>query len=648
MNSITTSLQPSAKPRSRLRRPDARTWLATGQWLVTLLLCAFLIVPVVMSIMAGLTVNYFKGVSSGLTLRWLGEVWTQYHSSVFLSLEVAAATLLITLLTGVPAGYVLARSKTRLSRIIEEFLVLPIALPGLASALALLVVYGGFTMFRMSVAFIVVGHVVFTLPFMVRAVAAVCASSDLRTLEEGAASLGASFFRRFVTIVLPNARPGIVAGALAVLTLSIGEFNLTWMLHTPDTKTLPVGLADTYASLRIEIGSAYTILFFIMTMPLLVAMQWLGVDATGQRSAAKKTHRGTSFEVHQAMKLASVPITLTQCAKTFRGTRVLEPLDLHIDAGETLVLLGPSGCGKTTTLRMIAGLETPDAGGRIAFGDDDVTALPIEKRQVGMVFQSYALFPNLTVRGNISYGLKIKRVPAETARQRVDELLGMMRLTAHADKPIDQLSGGQRQRVALARALAVQPRVLLLDEPLTALDARLRDTLRSEMNTLLRDLGITTVYVTHDQAEAMELGDRIVVMSAGRIEQIGSPREIYYRPANRTVAQFVGTINRLAGERRDGMLSTTGGTVPLPAGSVHANSAHEIFFRPEDAYLADPAHAQLRGHIESTAFLGERTRLTIGGAAPDALLIDVAGRVELARGTPVGISIAQDALIALS
>ncbi|MFM0012228.1 ABC transporter ATP-binding protein [Paraburkholderia sediminicola] len=348
------------------------------------------------------------------------------------------------------------------------------------------------------------------------------------------------------------------------------------------------------------------------------------------------------------MKLDSVPITLTQCAKTFRSTRVLEPLDLHIGAGETLVLLGPSGCGKTTTLRMIAGLETPDAGGSIAFGDEDVTALPIEKRQVGMVFQSYALFPNLTVRGNIGYGLKIKRVPAETARQRVDELLAMMRLTAHADKPIDQLSGGQRQRVALARALAVQPRVLLLDEPLTALDARLRDTLRSEMNTLLRELEITTVYVTHDQAEAMALGDRIVVMSAGRIEQIGSPRDIYYRPANRTVAQFVGTINRLAGERRDGLLTTTGGAVPLPSGPAQTGTAHEFFFRPEDAYLADPANAQLRGNIESTAFLGERTRLTIGGAAPDALLIDVAGRVELARGTPVGISIAQDALIALS
>ncbi|WP_321784894.1 ABC transporter permease [Paraburkholderia sp. J94] len=296
MNAITTpasSLPPAAR-RKRLAWPGARAWLAAAQWAVTLATCAFLVVPVVMSILAGLTVNYFRGVASGLTLRWLDQVWTQYHDSVFLSLEVAAATLAVTLVVGVPAGYALARSRTRLSRVIEELLVMPVALPGLASALALLVVYGGFSAFRMSAAFIVVGHVVFTLPFMVRPVAAVCASSDLRTLEEGAASLGATFVQRFVTIVLPNARPGIVAGALAVLTLSIGEFNLTWMLHTPDTKTLPVGLADTYASLRIEVGSAYTILFFIMTMPLLVAMQWLGVDANGgntkRATAAPSTH----------------------------------------------------------------------------------------------------------------------------------------------------------------------------------------------------------------------------------------------------------------------------------------------------------------------------------------------------------------------
>ncbi|AOI91784.1 ABC transporter permease subunit [Burkholderia pseudomultivorans] len=262
--------------------------IAALQWGVTLLLCAFLIVPVVMSVLAGLTVNYFRGLSSGLTLRWLEQVWQQYHGSIWLSLAVAFATLAIVLVVGVPAGYALARSPSRAARAIEEALVLPVALPGLASALALLIVYGGFTAFRMSLWFIVAGHVVFTLPFMVRAVAAVAASADLRTLEEGAASLGASFATRFVTIVLPNLRPGIVAGALAVLTLSIGEFNLTWMLHTPDTKTLPVGLADTYASLRLEVGSAYTILFLLMTLPLLVAMQWLGADPSGTRAAKRR------------------------------------------------------------------------------------------------------------------------------------------------------------------------------------------------------------------------------------------------------------------------------------------------------------------------------------------------------------------------
>lgn len=273
MNQLAGGAAFDRHPSSIAERLRLRTLLALGQWLVTFGLCAFLVVPVVMSILAGLTVNYFRGVSSGLTLRWLAQVWSQYHGSVFLSLEVAAATLAVTLVTGVPAAYALARSKTRWARLVEELIVLPIALPGLASALALIVVYGGITAFRMSVAFIVVGHVVFTLPFMVRAVAAVAASADLRTLEEGAASLGATFVQRFFTVVLPNLKPGIVAGALAVVTLSVGEFNLTWMLHTPETKTLPVGLADTYASLRIEVGSAYTILFFAMTMPLLVAMQ---------------------------------------------------------------------------------------------------------------------------------------------------------------------------------------------------------------------------------------------------------------------------------------------------------------------------------------------------------------------------------------
>lgn len=259
----------------------------------TLSVCAFLIVPVVLSMLAGLTVNYFIGIKSGLTLRWVIEVWNGYRDTIFHSIGLALACLAATLALGVPAAYALATGKSRLNRIVEELLVLPIAVPGLATALALIVSYGGLSGFRTSSAFILVGHVLFTLPFMIRAVLAVLATIDLKTLEEGAASLGASFMQRFFTVVLPNCRNGILAGSLMVVTLSLGEFNMTWLLHTPFTKTLPVGLADAYASLRLEIGSAYTLLFFVMTIPLLLAMQSLArprparfIDAPANAPAA--------------------------------------------------------------------------------------------------------------------------------------------------------------------------------------------------------------------------------------------------------------------------------------------------------------------------------------------------------------------------
>ena len=245
------------------------------QLLFTLLLCAFLIVPVVLSALAGLTENFFVGLESGLTLRWVWEVWGLYSQTIYLSLIIALACLVATLLLGVPTAYVLARKGGRLSRLIEETIVLPVAIPGLAIALALIITYGGFRDFRASWAFILVGHVLYTLPFMVRSVLAVLSSMNFRELEEGAASLGASFWQRFWTVILPNARPGILAGSLMVVTLSIGEFNLTWMLHTPVTKTLPVGLADSYASMRLEVASAYTLIFFVMIIPLLLAMQAL-------------------------------------------------------------------------------------------------------------------------------------------------------------------------------------------------------------------------------------------------------------------------------------------------------------------------------------------------------------------------------------
>jgi putative spermidine/putrescine transport system permease protein len=245
----------------------------TGQLIFTLVVAGFLVVPAILSISAGVTVNYFRGIQSGVTLQWVLQVWQLYAGTILLSFVVAFATLAVTLVVGVPAAYALHVRGGRLSRIVEEIITLPLAIPGLAIALALLLTYGGFGDFRRSWLFILVGHVIFTMPFMVRSVMAVFATVDIKTLDEGAASLGASPWRRFRDVIVPNAVPGILAGSLMVVTLSLGEFNLTWMLHTPLTKTLPIGLADSYASMRLEVASAYTLIFFVMIIPLLVAMQ---------------------------------------------------------------------------------------------------------------------------------------------------------------------------------------------------------------------------------------------------------------------------------------------------------------------------------------------------------------------------------------
>ena len=314
-------------------------------------------------------------------------------------------------------------------------------------------------------------------------------------------------------------------------------------------------------------------------------------------------------------------IKLSNIAKTFAdGTRALKPLDLEIAEGETLVLLGPSGCGKTTLLRIISGLETPDAGGRVFFGSEDVTPLPIERRNVGMVFQSYALFPNMSVAENVGYGLRIR---GELTQAKLDELLALVQLEGLGNRRVDQLSGGQRQRVALARALAVRPRALLLDEPLTALDAKLREQLRIDIDRLLRSLAITAVYVTHDQAEAMALGDRIAVMQAGEIMQIGTPREIYYRPRTAFVADFIGTMNRL---RLNGS---------------------EALFRPEDTRLVRSAEAQFSGTIASAFFLGDHTRLMVDCGGTQLVTVETTERREFKVGERVHLAVDASALLSL-
>jgi putative spermidine/putrescine transport system ATP-binding protein len=336
-------------------------------------------------------------------------------------------------------------------------------------------------------------------------------------------------------------------------------------------------------------------------------------------------------------------VRIETCGKTFAdGTRALETATLDIARGETLVLLGPSGCGKTTMLRIIAGLELPDPGGRVLFDGNDMTSVPIERRNVGMVFQFYALFPNMSVADNIGYGLKIRGMPREERAARVAELVSLTNITGLENRRVDQLSGGQRQRVALARAVAIRPGILLLDEPLTALDAALRDRLRGELNRLLRALGITTIYVTHDQAEAMELGDRIVVMQKGAIAQVGTPRDIYFTPKNRFVAEFIGAANIIEAPVENGHLVLPGGRQPIGGDASLAQAVAMI--RPETIQIVAAASAPLSGTIDSVSFIGDRQRLVVSGASDRLLTIDAPNTVVAEVGKRIGLLIASDAV----
>jgi putative spermidine/putrescine transport system ATP-binding protein len=336
-------------------------------------------------------------------------------------------------------------------------------------------------------------------------------------------------------------------------------------------------------------------------------------------------------------------VRIENCGKTFAdGTHALEPATLDIARGETLVLLGPSGCGKTTMLRIIAGLELPDAGGKVLFDGKDMTSVPIEKRNVGMVFQSYALFPNMSVADNIGYGLRIRGMPKQERASRVAELVALTNITGLENRRIDQLSGGQRQRVALARAVAIRPGILLLDEPLTALDAALRERLRGELNRLLRALGITAIYVTHDQAEAMELGDRVVVMRKGEIAQIGSPREIYFAPQSRFVAEFIGAANILEAPLENGHLVLPGGRQPVGG---NANLAAAVaMVRPETIGIVGAGTTPLSGTIDSVSFTGDRQRIVVSGASHRPLTVDAPNTIDAKAGDRIGLSIAAEAV----
>ena len=335
-------------------------------------------------------------------------------------------------------------------------------------------------------------------------------------------------------------------------------------------------------------------------------------------------------------------LTLRDCAKSYvPGSPALHPTSLDIAEVEVVSLLGPSGCGKTSLLRVIAGLEVCDPGGRVAFSGEDVTNLPVERRRIGMVFQNYALFPNMTVEGNVAYGLRMQNLPKAEIRPRVEEVLALCQLEELRLRAVTALSGGQRQRVALARAIAPRPRVLLLDEPLSALDAGLRERLRDELAILLRRFGITSVFVTHDQNEALAISDRIAVMRAGRIQQIGTPEDLYHNPANTFVAGFVGSAQQLDGQARGESLLLEGGVLPVG----RPVDGRSVWVRAENVRL--DAEGPLAGRVETATFLGNHTRLAVSGVVPGLLAARYEGLGPPCKGDVVRLSIQPESLLLL-
>jgi ABC-type Fe3+/spermidine/putrescine transport system ATPase subunit len=296
-------------------------------------------------------------------------------------------------------------------------------------------------------------------------------------------------------------------------------------------------------------------------------------------------------------------ITITDASRRFGSVQAVDHVDLTVEEGEFFTLLGPSGCGKTTLLRMIAGFCELDSG-EIHFGDKRIDRLPAHVRDIGMVFQNYAVFPNLSVAGNVAYGLRARRVPAAEMAERVDEALALVQLSGFGERKPHQLSGGQLQRVAIARALVIRPQVLLFDEPLSNLDARLRVSMRGEIRALQKSLGITAIYVTHDQEEAMSVSDRIALMNAGRLEQVGLPVDIYRHPVSRFAAEFMGTTNLIKAQ-------ALGLAAPV-----------WLSLRPEALRFADEAPAawpRLAATVAYVEMLGPLTRLDL----------------TLANGTPI-------------
>ena len=339
--------------------------------------------------------------------------------------------------------------------------------------------------------------------------------------------------------------------------------------------------------------------------------------------------------VLDASSARGVSLELSGLHRSFGSAHALAGFDLSLEPGELVAMLGPSGCGKTTALRIVAGFDQPDRGS-VSLNGADLTKLPANKRDMGMVFQSYSLFPHLTAGQNVGYGPRLRKVSSGERDKQAKELLELVGMAGMDGRYPHQLSGGQQQRVALARALAVRPKVLLLDEPLSALDAKVRLQLRDEIRRIQQEFGITTLFVTHDQEEALSMADRVAVMRAGRLEQCAAPAELYGRPTTAFVAEFVGTMSRLPGHLTDGTVEVLGQRLPVD-GEAPAGPEVDVLVRPEAIHVHADAAGDAR--VVATAFLGSVVRLTVQLADSTEVKADLPAHEAAGLGAGVAVRV---------
>lgn len=590
-----------------------------GSKFFVLLALLYLYVPIVVLVVMGFNESRYNSLPFSFTLKWYQEL--AGDSALLIaarnSLLLALATGLVCMVLG--TLFILGQRvlRERYKQLARSFVMMPMSIPWLILGLALLLLIRAVDLEK-SLFFVLAGHIVISLPYTLLVLEARVQALD-DTLEDMSASLGATGWTTFRRVTFPALAPAIVAGGFLAFIISFDNFPISYFLMPAGVSTLPIEIQSSIKfGFTPEINAISTVIIGVSLLCLAVVGLIMGKTFLGMMGGKKSMSE----------------VILKKLTKVYGGTTVVDHIDLTVPDGTLTSILGPSGCGKTTTLRMIAGFETPESGD-VLFDGVSVSKVPVNQRGIGMVFQSYALFSHMTVGQNVSYGLEQQKVKGEELRQRVEEALKMVHMEEYINRKPRQLSGGQQQRVALARALVIRPRVLLLDECLSALDKKLRVEMQGELRRILEECGVTTFFVTHDQEEAMTLSDAIVVMNQGVIEQTGTPAEVYEHPRNRFVASFLGKANFFRGKD---ILSLVSQADPDTTYAV----------RPERITISTDGTG-LRSVVESVVYAGSTTTCCVRWGE-QTILAETRpehGQATWKRGDEVVLSWAPDAAIPL-